>query len=125
MPDPCRIYYINLCYEAYFSKIMEVAAESRSEACEFAMEHADDGPNWKDTLDSSSHWIEAVDHSMALVPEEFSAEAIRLGGAELVVRRLHGALRSLIQACDRDPKILSEIGSEVERAKAILNESQV
>jgi hypothetical protein len=124
MPDP-RIYYINLCYEAYFSKVMEVAAENLSEACEFAMVHADDGSDWKDTLGSSSHWIESVDHSMALVPQEYSAEAIRLGGAELIARRLYDALRSLVQACEQDPKMSEEICSDVQQAKAVLSEAQI
>ncbi|MGH6916772.1 MAG: hypothetical protein ACREJ0_03610 [Geminicoccaceae bacterium] len=125
MPSPRRIYYINLCYEAYFCRIMEVAAENLSKACEFAMAHADDGPDWKDTLASSSHWIESVDHAMDLVPEDYSAEAIRCGGAELVAHRLHGALISLVQACERDPKMLSKIGSDIERAKAVLSEARI
>lgn len=125
MPCPSRVYYINLCYEAYFCKVMEVAAESLSEACEFAMARADDGSDWKDTLASSSHWIESVDYAMDLVPEDYSAEAIRCGGVELVALRLHEALTSLIQACERDPKTLSEIGSDVERAKAVLSGARI
>ena len=125
MPGSRRIYDINLCYEAYFCKVMEVAAESLSEACEFAMAHADEGADWKDTLDSSSHWIESVDHSMALVPEEYSAEAIRLGGAEHIARRLHDALRALVLACEQDPKTLSAISSHVERAKGVLSEERM
>jgi hypothetical protein len=84
MAETCQVYCINLCYEAYYHKVMEVAAPNLLEACKFAIDHADDGAQWKDTLGSSSHWIESVDHSVALVPEEFSAEAIRLGGAELL-----------------------------------------
>ena len=122
MPGSRRIYEINLCYEAYFCKVIEIAAESLPEACEFAMAHADEGADWKDTLGSSSHWIKSVDHSMALVPEEYSAEAIRLCGAELIARRLHGVLRALVQTCEQDPKTLSAIGSHVERAKGALSE---
>jgi hypothetical protein len=122
MPRPCRIYCINLCYEAYFSKVMEVAAEGLSEACEFAMEHADDGPDWKDTLGSSSHWIESVDHAMDLVPKEYSAEAIRCGGSWLTAHRLHEALISLVSACEQDPTTLSAIGSDLSRARAVLSE---
>lgn len=125
MPGLRRTYYINLCYEAYFCKVMEVAAESLSEACEVAMMHADDGADWKDTLDSSSHWIESVDHVMDLVPEEYSAVAIRLGGAELTAHRLRGALKSLVEACEREPKTLTEISSDVERAKAVLSEARL
>jgi hypothetical protein len=125
MPDPDRTYYINLGYEAYFSKVLEVAAESLSEAREFAMEHADDGASWKDTLASSSHWIESVDHAMDLVPEEYSAEAIRCGGAELVAHRLHAALRSLVRACERDAKTLRAIRGDVERAKEVLGDARI
>lgn len=125
MPESPRSYYINLCYEAYFSKIIEVEAENLSEACEFAMAHADDGADWKDTLASSSHWVESVDHAMDRVPDEYSAEAIRCGGAELVARRLHEALAALVCACERDPKTRSLIGSDVERARAVLTEAQI
>jgi len=45
MPEPSRTYYINLCYEAYFGKAMEVTADSLSDACKFAMESADDECN--------------------------------------------------------------------------------
>jgi hypothetical protein len=125
MPGSCRIYYINLCYEAYFSKIMEVSAENLSKACEFAMQHADDGPEWKDTLASSSHWIESVDHAMDLVPDEYSAEAIRCGGAELSAYRLREALRSLVRASEQDLKASSAIRSDVEQAKAVLSEAGI
>jgi hypothetical protein len=119
-----RIYYMNLCYEAYFCKVMEVVAESLPEACEFAMAHADDGSDWKDTLASSRHWIESIDHAMDSVPEKYSAEAIRNGGVELVARRLHEALRSLVLACEHNRKTLGAIGSEVERAKEVLIEAR-
>jgi hypothetical protein len=122
MLGPRPIYNINLCYEAYFCKVMEVSAESLSAACECAMAQADDGCAWKDTLASSNCWIESVDDAMDLVPEEYSEEAIRCGGAEVVARRLHAALRSLVRACERNPKALSAIGSDVERAKAVLSE---
>ena len=122
MPSSRRSYEINLCYEAHFCKVIEIFSESLPEACEFAMAHADEGADWKDTLGSSSHWIESVDHSMALVPEEYSAEAIRLCGAELIARRLHDTLRALVQTCEHDPKTLSAIGSHVERAKMALSE---
>jgi hypothetical protein len=55
MTGPDRTYNINLCYEAYYCKVMEVAAENLSEACEVAMAHVDEGSDWKDTLGSSSH----------------------------------------------------------------------
>ena len=59
---------------------------------------------------------------MALVPEEYSAEAIRLCGAELIARRPHDALRALVQTCEQDPKTLSAISNHVERAKGALSE---
>ena len=125
MAETCQVYCIDLCYEAYYHKVMEVAAENLPEACKFAMGHADDGAEWKDTLDSSSHWIESVNHSIALVPEEFGAETIRLGGAELAARRLHEALRSLIKTCEQDPETLGAIGDDVERAKKVLGEARI
>jgi len=120
-----RTYYINLCYEAYFNKVMEVAAENLLEACEFAMVRADDGADWKDTLASSSHWIESIDHAMDLVPEEYSAEAIRCGGAELLAHRLHEALSSLVRSCERDARTLKAIRGDVERAKEVLSEARI
>lgn len=124
MPEPCQIYDITLCYEACFSKIMEVAAENLSEACTFAMAHADDGAEWKDTLASSRHWIESVDQEANLVPDMHSAEAIRCGGAELAAHRLHDALSALVRVCERGSK-LSELHSEVERAKSVLRDVRI
>jgi hypothetical protein len=117
-----RTYYVNRCYDAYFDKTMEVTADTLSEACEFAMETADDDCNWKDTLMSSTHWIECVDHGKHPVPEEFSAAAIRSGGAVLIAYSLRDALRSLIEACDQESRTLGAIGSDIERAKAVLAE---
>ena len=113
-------YYINLCYEAYFGKAMEVTADTLSEACEYAMESADDHRNWKDTLESSPHWIEFVDYGKYPVPEEFSGGAIRCGGAVLIASRLRDALRSLVEACERDRGEVSVIGDDIKRAKAVL-----
>ena len=118
-----RTYYINLCYEAYFGKAMEITtADNLAEACEIAMRSADDERNWKDTLVSSSHWIECIDYGKYPVPEEFSAAAIRSGGAVLIAYRLRDALATLIQACERDRGTLNAIGSDVEQAKADLAE---
>ena len=120
MPEPSRTYYINLCYEAYFGKVMEVTAESLLDACKFAMESADDECNWKDTLASSTHWIECVDYDSDLVPEECSAAAIRCGGAVLIANRLRDVLRLLVQACEANQGILDALASDVERAKTLL-----
>jgi hypothetical protein len=113
-------YYINLCYEAYFGKAMEVTADSLSEACAYAMESADDHCNWKDTLESSPHWIEFVDYGKYPVPEEFSGAATRCGGAVLIASRLRDSLRSLVEACERARGGESVIRSDIERAKAVL-----
>jgi hypothetical protein len=120
MSETSRTYYINLCYEAYFGKAMEVTAESLSDACEIAMECADDECNWKDTLVSSTHWIECIDYDPGLVPEECSAAAIRCGGAVLVANRLRDVLRSLVQACEGNQGIPDAVASELKRAKTVL-----
>jgi hypothetical protein len=120
MPAKKRIYEISLCYEAYFGKTIEVEADNLLEACHFAMAHADDDSKWKDTLDSSTHWIDCVNCGAEVVPEEFSAAAIRCGGAVLIAYRLREALRSLIEACGRDASTLTAIGSDIARAKAVL-----
>jgi hypothetical protein len=113
-------YYVNLCYEAYFGKAMEVGADSLSEACKIAMECADDDGCWKDTLISSTHWIECVNYNADLVPEEFSAAAIRCGGAVLIANRLRDVLRSLVQACDQNQGLSKAVAIDVERARIVL-----
>ncbi|HEX6144166.1 MAG TPA: hypothetical protein VFZ01_15725, partial [Geminicoccaceae bacterium] len=77
---------------------MEVMASNVRDACELAMAHADDEENWRDTLISSTHWIENVDDQAGLVPIEHSAAAIRAGGAILLAQKLRHALASLVVA---------------------------
>ena len=117
-----RTYEICLCYEGYFCKRMEVEGENLSEACRFAMAHADEDSTWTDTLECSTHWIEYVDDGTQTVPEECSAAAIRCGGAVLVAYRLREVLKSLLEACERDPSTVAAVGSDVARAKAVLME---
>ena len=114
------VYYINLCYQRCFGKAMEVGADSLLDACKIAMERADDDGCWKDTLVSSTHWIECVDYNADLVPEEFSASAIRCGGAVLIANRLRDVLRSLVQACDQNQGLSKAVASDVERARVVL-----
>src|SRR5690606_1741361 len=100
-----RTYTIDLCYEAYFAKAMKVTAETLSEACALAMETADDDESeggWTDTLLSSTHWVECVDHGEHSVPQQFSAAAIRNGGAVLIAYRLRDTLGALIEAYDQE-----------------------
>jgi hypothetical protein len=117
---PKTIYEINLWYEAYFGKTMEVEADNLMEACHYAMKFADDYCDWEDTLVCSTHWIESVDRDVGAVPVECSAAAIRCGGAVLVAYRLQEALRSLVAACEREPKALRALRIDVERAKTVL-----
>lgn len=67
MPGANRTYYISLGYDAYYCKTMAVEAENVSEACEFAMSHADEGAIWEDSLESSPHWIVSIDDDFDLV----------------------------------------------------------
>lgn len=120
MSEPNHAYYIALCYEAYFGKAMDVEADNVLEACQIAMESADDDAGWKDTLVSSTHWIECIDYGAKLVPEEFSAAAIRCGGAVLMANSLRDMLLSLLHACDRHPDLRKAVAVDIERAWALL-----
>ena len=120
MPNNNQRYQIDLWYEAYFSKSVEVIADRLPEACQIAMERADDDCDWEDTLVSSTHWIERIDDGVYSVPEECSAAAIRCGGAVLIANRLRSALVSLVQACEDQPGVVAAIFGELEHAKAVL-----
>jgi hypothetical protein len=120
MTEPNRAYRVSLWYEGYFGKSMDVEAASLLEACRFAMERADDDGCWTDTLCSSSHWIACVDDGAVPVPEDFSAAAIRCGGAVLIANRLRDTLFSLVQACETNRGSREEIDSHIERARALL-----
>jgi hypothetical protein len=122
MSESNQTYRIELWCEAYFCKAMDVTDDNLRKACEFAMVHADDDSSWQDTLISSTHWIESVDHHADLVPEECSAAAIRCGGAVLTVYRLREALRLLVQACEGNYGTLGSIARDIERAKRVLAE---
>ena len=120
MPNNNQRYQIDLWHEAYFSKSVEVVADRLSDACQIAIERADDICDWEDTLVSSTHWIESIDDGVHSVPEECSAAAIRCGGAVQIANRLRSALVSLIQACEDKPGVVAAISSDLEQAKAVL-----
>lgn len=120
MAGRSQTYYIELCYAAYFGKAMEIAADSLSQACEFAVAHADDHSDWKDTLDSSTHWVECINYGGEPVPDEYSEAAMRCEGTEILARRLHETLNALIQACERNSTM---VGEDVEHAKKVLVET--
>jgi hypothetical protein len=115
-----RKYYVDLCYDALYVGTMQVTANTLLDACQLAMAYADDDCKWKDTFESSPHWIESIDGDPALVPEECSEAAIRAGGAVLIADRLREALKALIYACEQDHWAVKELGADVERAKAVL-----
>lgn len=120
MPNNNHRYFIDLWHEAYFSKNVEVVADRLSEACQIAMECADDGCDWEDTLLSSTHWIESIDKGVHSVPEECSAAALRCGGAVMIANRLRSALASLVQTCEDKPGVVAAISGDLEETKAVL-----
>jgi hypothetical protein len=123
MSNTKSAYGISLCYEACFGKSIDVEAENLNEACRFAMAHADDDfYEWKDTLVSSSHWVESVNYDPSVVPEECSAAAIRCGGAVVIAYRLREALRLLVCACEQNRGTLNANDSHLEFAKTVLRE---
>lgn len=120
MLEDDRVYYISLRYDALYCKTMEVTAATSSEACRFAIEHADDDDNWQDTCLSSSHWIANVDNDSDSVPEEFTEPAVRAGGAIIIAHRLRDALKSLVDVCEKDPRTRTAVGHQIASAKAVL-----